>query len=94
MKRRLLGYAFAPLALGLGLGAGCSREGQATTEQKIHATPNYYAPGEAPPIVLVDRQHWTERLPAWQLLTHLAAGRGMADRIHLVDSVEEVPGLL
>lgn len=70
--------------------------GAAGTVQEIFqaATPSYYAPGDAAPIVLVDREHWTERLPAWPLLRALASGRGMADRIHLVDSVDEVPALL
>lgn len=70
--------------------------GAAGTVQEIFqaATPSYYAKDDAPPLVLVDRAHWTERLPAWPLLTHLAADRGMSNRIHLVDSVDEVPDVL
>ncbi|MFF6776358.1 LOG family protein [Streptomyces sp. NPDC012637] len=71
--------------------------GAAGTVQEIFddATPNYYAPpGAATPMVLVDRAHWTERLPAWPLLRTLAEGRPMAARIALVDSVDEVPGAL
>lgn len=70
--------------------------GAAGTVQEIFqaATPNYYATGEGSPMVLVDRAHWTERLPAWPLLRQLAAGRGMAERIHLVDTVDEVPAVL
>ncbi|WP_128977555.1 LOG family protein [Streptomyces roseicoloratus] len=71
--------------------------GAAGTVQEIFddATPNYYAEGTAPtPMVLVDRAHWTDRLPAWPLLTALAEGRPMAARIALVDSVDEVPQTL
>lgn len=70
--------------------------GAAGTVQEIFqaATPNYYAPADAPPIVLVGREHWTTRLPAWPLLESLAAGRGMAARIHLVDTIDEVDALL
>jgi predicted Rossmann-fold nucleotide-binding protein len=66
--------------------------GAAGTVQEIfdNATPNYYESRGAPtPMVLVDRAHWTERLPAWPLLTSLARERAMADRIALVDSVDE-----
>lgn len=38
MKRRRLGYISAPTILCIGLGAGCSHEGQATTEQKVHVS--------------------------------------------------------
>jgi len=40
-------------------------------------------------MVLVNRAHWTEKLPAWPLLSSLAAGRAMESRIALVDTVEE-----
>lgn len=66
--------------------------GAAGTVQEIfdNATPNYYGSrGEPTPMVLVDRAHWTERLPAWPLLQALAEGRPMAARIALVDSVDE-----
>ncbi|MFF1413774.1 LOG family protein [Streptomyces sp. NPDC058289] len=71
--------------------------GAAGTVQEIfdNATPNYYASrGEPTPMVLVDRAHWTERLPAWPLLQALALGRAMESRIALVDSVSEVPAAL
>ncbi|MGW8064426.1 LOG family protein [Streptomyces ziwulingensis] len=71
--------------------------GAAGTVQEIfdNATPNYYESRGAPtPMVLVDRAHWTERLPAWQLLTSLAGGRTMESRIALVDRIEEAPGAL
>jgi predicted Rossmann-fold nucleotide-binding protein len=66
--------------------------GAAGTVQEIfdNATPNYYeSRGEPTPMVLVDRAHWTERLPAWPLLRSLAEGRAMADRVALVDSVQD-----
>ncbi|RSS82624.1 LOG family protein [Streptomyces sp. WAC06614] len=71
--------------------------GAAGTVQEIfdNATPNYYeSRGEPTPMVLVDRRHWTEHLPAWPLLRSLARDRSMEDRIALVDSVTEVPEAL
>ncbi|WP_069170437.1 LOG family protein [Streptomyces griseus] len=71
--------------------------GAAGTVQEIfdNATPNYYESRSAPtPMVLVGRSHWTEKLPAWPLLSSLAAGRAMESRIALVDTVEEAPAAL
>ncbi|MET9374122.1 LOG family protein [Streptomyces sp. NPDC002992] len=71
--------------------------GAAGTVQEIFdaTTPNYYeSRGEPAPMVLVNRAHWTERLPAWPLLRALAADRPMAARIALVDSVAEAPEAL
>ncbi|MGW1673432.1 LOG family protein [Streptomyces sp. NPDC002324] len=71
--------------------------GAAGTLQEIfdNATPNYYeSRGEPTPMVLVDRAHWTERLPAWPLLRSLAQGRSMEARIALVDRIEEAPEAL
>ena len=71
--------------------------GAAGTVQEIftNATPNYYGSLGAPtPMVLVDRAHWTDRLPAWPLLEALAADRPMASRIALVDSIDEAPAAL
>jgi predicted Rossmann-fold nucleotide-binding protein len=71
--------------------------GAAGTVQEIfdNATPNYYeSRGEPTPMVLVDRAHWTERLPAWPLLRSLARERSMEGRIALVDRIEEAPEAL
>ncbi|WP_328942306.1 LOG family protein [Streptomyces sp. NBC_00250] len=71
--------------------------GAAGTVQEIfdNATPNYYASRGTPtPMVLVDRAHWTRRLPAWPLLESLSAGRPMANRIALVDSIDDAPEAL
>ncbi|MEV5282044.1 Rossmann fold nucleotide-binding protein [Streptomyces sp. NPDC051994] len=71
--------------------------GAAGTVQEIfdNATPNYYESRGGPtPMVLVDRAHWTERLPTWPLLQALARDRPMAARIALVDSVSEAPEAL
>ncbi|MBQ1093063.1 LOG family protein [Streptomyces sp. B93] len=71
--------------------------GAAGTVQEIfdNATPNYYeSRGEPTPMVLVDRAHWTERLPAWPLLRSLARERSMEAQIALVDRIEEVPEAL
>jgi predicted Rossmann-fold nucleotide-binding protein len=72
--------------------------GAAGTIQEIFqaTTENYYAAEGAPltPMILVGREYWTKRLPAWQLLSTLAQGRRIADVIHLVDSMAEAPALL
>ncbi|MEU5247170.1 LOG family protein [Streptomyces asoensis] len=71
--------------------------GAAGTVQEIfdNATPNYYGSrGEPTPMVLVDREHWTRRLPAWPLLQSLARERAMESRIALVDRIEEAPEAL
>ncbi|MFD3559068.1 LOG family protein [Streptomyces sp. NPDC058686] len=71
--------------------------GAAGTVQEIfdNATPNYYeSRGRPTPMVLVGRAHWTERLPAWPLLTALARERSMDARIALVDTVEEAADAL
>lgn len=71
--------------------------GAAGTVQEIfdNATPNYYeSRGEPTPMVLVNRAHWTEKLPTWPLLQSLARGRSMEARIALVDRIEEVPDAL
>ncbi|MHB9858746.1 LOG family protein [Streptomyces sp. YIM S03343] len=71
--------------------------GAAGTVQEIfdNGTPNYYeSRGEPTPMVLVDRAHWTERLPAWPLLQALARGRAMESHIALVDRIEEAPEAL
>ena len=73
-------------------------EGAAGTVQEIFqaVTPLYYAPEGAPlpPLVLVGREHWTERVPVWPALHAIAAGRPMEAAVHLVDSVDEVLPLL
>ncbi|MFI2435011.1 LOG family protein [Streptomyces sp. NPDC018693] len=71
--------------------------GAAGTVQEIfdNATPNYYeSRGEPTPVVLVDRAHWTQRLPAWPLLRELARERAMESRIALVDRIEDAPEAL
>ncbi|RKT77533.1 putative Rossmann-fold nucleotide-binding protein [Terracoccus luteus] len=72
--------------------------GAAGTVQEIFqaVTPLYYATGEAPlpPLVLVGHEHWTDTVPVWPALRALAAGRPMADAVHLVDDVADVPDLI
>ncbi|MBB5936022.1 LOG family protein [Streptomyces zagrosensis] len=71
--------------------------GAAGTVQEIfdNATPNYYESRGAPtPMVLVNRDHWTRRLPTWPLLQALAEGRSMVHRIELVESVDDAPAAL
>jgi predicted Rossmann-fold nucleotide-binding protein len=72
--------------------------GAAGTVQEIFqaATRLYYAPRgtPVPPMVLVGVRHWTETVPVWAGLQALAAGRDMADALHLVDDIAEVPPLL
>jgi len=71
--------------------------GAAGTVQEIFqmATRLYYeVDGRVPPLVLVDRAHWTEHLPVFPLLEALARGRKMDGALHLVGSVEEAAALL
>lgn len=72
--------------------------GAAGTVQEIFqaVTPRYYAGDEEPiaPLILVGVDYWTTTMPAWPLLRALADGRAMGSRLHLVDSVAEVAGLL
>ncbi|MBT2439889.1 LOG family protein [Streptomyces sp. ISL-36] len=71
--------------------------GAAGTVQEIfdNTTPNYYESRGGPtPMVLVNRAHWTDRLPAWPLLSALAVDRPMAARIALVETVDEAPEAL
>lgn len=76
--------------------------GAAGTVQEVFqmATRLYYevdAPAEdaqpLTPLVLVGREHWTQRLPVWQLLQALGQGRRMAQAVHLVDTVQEAAAL-
>ena len=76
-------------------------EGAAGTVQEVFqaATRLYYErePADGAPLphlVLVGRAHWTEALPVWPALAALASGRGMADRVHLVDDLTEAVGVL
>ncbi len=69
--------------------------GAAGTVQEIFqaACTNYYAGAEeVVPMLFVGREHWTETLPAWPLVSALGAGRPM--RSHLLDSTSEVGELL
>lgn len=71
--------------------------GAAGTVQEVFqmGTRLYYeVDGRVPPLVLIGREHWTGTLPVWPLLQALAAGRPMADAIHLVDSPDEAAALL
>ena len=71
--------------------------GAAGTVQEIFqdACENYYgAPETVTPMVLVGRDHWERRFPAWPILQSLAEGRAMERRIFLVDSVEEALAVL
>ena len=72
--------------------------GAAGTVQEVFqaATANYYAvdDSQVAPLILVGTEYWTDVLPVWPLLTTLARGRGMAQRIHLVEDVDEAVELL
>ncbi|BDZ38537.1 hypothetical protein GCM10025863_11510 [Microbacterium suwonense] len=71
--------------------------GAAGTVQEIFqdACENYYADeSSTAPMVLVGREYWTERYPAWPLLKALARGRAMESRVHLVDSVHDAAALI
>jgi predicted Rossmann-fold nucleotide-binding protein len=71
--------------------------GAAGTVQEVFqaATPQYYAPpGTVRPVVLVGVEHWTTVLPVWPLLQSLAAGREMAEHVHLVETADDAADLL
>jgi predicted Rossmann-fold nucleotide-binding protein len=69
--------------------------GAAGTVQEVFqaVTGHYYASRPTAPLVFVGRTAWSEDLPLWPLLSALAAGRAMADTVHLVDSVGEAAAL-
>jgi predicted Rossmann-fold nucleotide-binding protein len=71
--------------------------GAAGTVQELFqdACENYYAePPTVAPMVLVGNRHWTVDVPAWPLLSALAAGRAMAPTTVLVDGVDEAADVL
>ena len=67
--------------------------GAAGTVQEIFqaSTENYYAADDSAvaPMILVGTDYWTNRFPAWQLLSSLGAGRAMGAQISLVDSADD-----
>jgi predicted Rossmann-fold nucleotide-binding protein len=67
--------------------------GQAGTVQEIFqaTTENFYAASShlVAPMVLVDRDYWTQRYPAYPLLRELARDRLMAGSVYCADSVED-----
>lgn len=71
--------------------------GAAGTVQELFqdACENYYAgEGEGAAMVLVGREHWTQRLPVWPLLQALAEQGGFADRVFLVDDLDAADAAL
>ena len=71
--------------------------GAAGTVQEIFqaACSNYYAPEpEVAPMLFVGREYWTTTLPAWPLVSALAAGRPLATRAQLLDDTLQVRRLL
>ena len=71
--------------------------GSAGTVQEVFqdACENFYAePAARAPMVLVGRRHWTEVLPAWPLLRAMGRDRDFGDTVRLVDSWDEVSGIL
>ena len=72
--------------------------GAAGTVQEVFqlATRLYYAGPDVtpPPLVLVGVDHWIDTLPVWPLLRAMGQGRGMADRLHLVDDAEEAAAIV
>ena len=69
--------------------------GAAGTVQEVFqaATPNYYGDAATQiPLILVDTDHWTRKLPVWPLLQSLATDHSMS--IHLVPTIEEAAKLV
>jgi predicted Rossmann-fold nucleotide-binding protein len=73
-------------------------EGAAGTVQEVFqaVTPLYYASGETPlpRLVLVGHEYWTDTVPVWAAIRALGQDRGLADAVHLVDSVEEAAAVI
>lgn len=76
-------------------------EGAAGTVQEVFqaATRLYYEsePTDGRPLprlVLVGARHWSETVPVWPALTALAAGRPMAQHVHLVDDLADAVAVL
>ncbi len=67
--------------------------GAAGTVQEVFqaATGNYYAAQHdlISPMIFVGLEYWTETLPVWPLISALGDGRGMGDRLLLVDDVDD-----
>lgn len=40
-------------------------------------------------MIFVGLEYWTETLPVWPLISALGDGRGMGDRLLLVDDVDD-----
>ncbi len=71
--------------------------GAAGTVQEIFqaACTNYYATeADVVPMLFVGREYWTETMPAWPLVSVLAAGRPLAQRAQLLDSTQDLGALL
>lgn len=72
--------------------------GAAGTVQEIFqcATPMYYSAAGAPmpELVLVGREQWTRTVPVWDALHALAQNRGMAEHVHLVDTIDDATALV
>jgi predicted Rossmann-fold nucleotide-binding protein len=67
--------------------------GAAGTVQEVFqaACTNYYAlQDHVAPMVFVGTEHWTRTVPAWPLVSTLAAGRPFASRLHLVEETADV----
>jgi predicted Rossmann-fold nucleotide-binding protein len=77
-------------------GLVCLPGAAGTVQEIFQAVTRYYADPDqpVPPLVLVGRDHWRRRLPAWPLLQSLAEGSSLGRAIHLVDTVADVPALL
>lgn len=85
------------ILLRLSVGGLVCLPGAAGTVQEIFQslTPRYYAAEEPiPQLILLGADHWTRVLPAWPLVEALAAGRALASRVHLCETVDEVLALL
>ncbi|MGA8977728.1 MAG: hypothetical protein WB473_01290 [Pedococcus sp.] len=67
-----------------------------TGRETLRATrsPETLPSAALPPVVLVGREHWTERVPIWAAVQALGQGRPLGDVLHLVDTIEEAAAVV
>ena len=78
-------------------GSSSSRVRRARCRRSSRSPPGSTTPTRSrccPVVVLVGEHHWTHTLPVWPALRALAHGRPMAERVHLVATVDDAAELV